>query len=230
MSEEATSAPAAPAAKNARPMKPRGWRNIVKGNHSKHPVNICNPAIRQILNRIYDVADSRLYFIQLVAPPALRDENGNTSEICKTIRDEILETIKGAIAKIDGETARLMKVMEEKGIPLGEESGSDTIVCEIKTPLGRQYINCFSQADQFMRALDTLWIECHVDDDERQVLEKRVRSYVYRVANVIDDRFQRIMKEMAKVKTGQASPSEESLPIEPQDAANTENAANDLAA
>lgn len=188
------------------PSKPKGWRTIVKGNHTVKTLELSNPSISMLAKRIYPLADSRLYFIILVAPPSLRADDGTPSELAQKSREVIETRLHNCQENLRNETNRIEKLLEVTGTQAGVGSGFEITVYEVHTPLSKNYLQCFEDADLCMRLIDTAWIEGIFSDEQRLEAERRVRKIVTGVATIVDQAFIPLLRALQEVRTASGKP------------------------
>lgn len=176
-------------AKSSEVRRPAGWRTTIKGTAIPIKILFSDVGVANCAKRIYEISNSRLYWLTLIAPNAV---SGDHPAKAKAL---IETTIQKTSAEMTDLIHQARTMMDSNEIALGEIAGTSTFEGDAKTPLSKRFIGVFQLVDSYMVVIDTLWINGVLTDEEREQSQKSARRKLHAIAGLIGESYKHLIKE-----------------------------------
>lgn len=148
-------------------------------------VAICNHALRKIMKKNFEYMSRNIFFISAFGRFLLGSEKIDQVLQAEQIADS---TIQNAINSVQRRIAHATAILTAEQIEESAQNGRvQTMLVPLTSPGARKYIELLVLADSFYNINAVLWINGHIDDQNKfqneSVVRKEVQSAVRGIAN-----------------------------------------------
>lgn len=156
------------------------------------------PSKAQFVKSFYITSRNLIYL-----DSCLRSPYESVREAAKAEHERIHEVMEMAITEINGITDDLKEKAEATGLKHAMRNTSERGIVYVMVPLANIFLDAILKLDEMSFAVDTLWVDQRLSDDERLAFARRGRAVLDRVYEASSKAYHAVTDIYREVKNGE---------------------------